>query len=530
MSSRFSSLRTGPKLARRLANVELASLPDEQLLDYLHAESRQLSQQQARVWAAMAEVGRRAPFLFEHSEAWTPERRFDSAACEIVAELRVSKPYATHELEHAQDLEGLPRVAAALRAGEIDRNRVLVLLDVCADLSDDHRATLVDELLPAAGGLPPATLRAHAQRLAIALDPEWAERRYRASVREQRVVCYFADDGTVTLSGENLDAEQALAAKAHVWALAKAAKHAGAHASLDRLRATLFTALLNQHYLGMGQREIIAELVKQFPKPAPEEPAAGPTEPATASTRPEPAAKTASPEPAVPCGVELRVGLASLMGLTEEPGVVAGGGPVVASAARRLAERQRRGEWRFAIVDQAGRLLCDGLTRYRPPGYAAGGDRGGIVELHVPMHLLDRAFIEEHPAWARLLTDLAEQYAQQAPIVQDPAARLPGKRLRRRVQIRHRFCLFPGCRRSAADSQADHRFDHAKGGVTLEKNLGPLCEAHHDLKTRWGWRLNKRDAETYVWVSPLGRRHVVTIEPVAPPLPDPPGWPEADAA
>src|SRR3954466_6229299 len=133
MGSRFGLLRTGPKLARRLAAVSLGQLPDDQVLDYLHAEVRQLSSQQARVWDAMAEVGRRAPLQFDRSEVWTSERRFDSAACEIVAELRVSKPYATHELEHAQALEQLPAVAAALRAGKIDRNRVLVLIDVCGD-------------------------------------------------------------------------------------------------------------------------------------------------------------------------------------------------------------------------------------------------------------------------------------------------------------------------------------------------------------------------------------------------------------
>ena len=42
MSSRFSSLRTGPKLAQRLAAVSLAQLSDQHLLDYLHAETRQL--------------------------------------------------------------------------------------------------------------------------------------------------------------------------------------------------------------------------------------------------------------------------------------------------------------------------------------------------------------------------------------------------------------------------------------------------------------------------------------------------------
>jgi hypothetical protein len=515
MSSRFSSLRTGPKLSRRLAAVSLGQLPDEQLLDYLHAETRQLSQQQARVWAAMAEVGRRAPFAFDHGEVWTPERRFDSAVCEIVAELRVSKPYATHELEYAQAIEALPTVAAALRAGNLDRNRALVLVEVCAELSDEHRDQLLAEVLPVAGSLPAATLRAKAQRLAIALDPDLAERRYREAVRDQKVVCYIAEDGTVTLAGENLPAEEALAAKAHVWALAKAAKRAGAHASSDTLRATLFTGLQTPRFLGLTQLEIIAELVKQFPKPVVD----GPGEPTAPAAQPAP---PASPEPAVPSGVELRVGLACLMGLTDEPGDVAGTGPLIAPVARQIAEAQRRGEWRYAIVDSEGQLIFNGISRHRPAGYPTGGAKGGIVELHVPTHLLDPAFIEEHPDWAPLLTDVAQQYERRAPIVQDPAARTPGKPLRRRVEITHRYCVFPSCRRPAADSQADHRFDHAKGGVTLEPNLGPLCERHHDLKTRWGWRLVKRDDTNYVWISPLGRRHLVKIEPVAPPLPDPP--------
>src|SRR3954452_11862234 len=194
MSSRFSSLRTGPKLAKRLQRGELGALPDEQLLDYLHAEVHQLSQQQARVWAAMSEVGRRAPLRFDHDDAWTPERVFDSAASEIVAELRVSKPYATRELAYAQDLETMPALAAALRAGQLDRNRALVLLDVCSDLADDHRDQLLTTLLPEAGTVPPGTLRAKSQRIAIALDPEWAERRYRAAVRESRVVCVIGRD------------------------------------------------------------------------------------------------------------------------------------------------------------------------------------------------------------------------------------------------------------------------------------------------------------------------------------------------
>jgi hypothetical protein len=221
------------------------------------------------------------------------------------------------------------------------------------------------------------------------------------------------------------------------------------------------------------------------------------------------------------CGVELRVGLATLMGLVEQPGEIAGLGTILPSAARSLAIKQRRGQWRFVIVDEQGRWLFDGLTRHRPAHYPAGGAKGGIVEVHVPTCLLDEAFLEEHPAWARLLTDLAKQYEQQAPIEQDPHARMPGNRLRRRVQITHRSCTYPGCRRPATDSETDHRHDYAHGGPSLEDNLGPACKAHHALKTKRGWRLLKPDQHTYLWISPLGRRHLSSINPIAPPLPEP---------
>jgi hypothetical protein len=193
-----------------------------------------------------------------------------------------------------------------------------------------------------------------------------------------------------------------------------------------------------------------------------------------------------------------------------------------------LAARQRRGEWRFAVVDGDGQLLFDGITRRRPtsePATGANGGtaqaRGGIVELYVPLALLDPAVAGEHPAWARLLTDLATQYAEQRPIDQDPASRFAGRPLRRRTQISFQRCLFAGCRRPASECDLDHRRDHARHGRTDEENLEPACAHDHDLKTARGWRLIRRDTNTFVWISPLGRRHVVHREPIAAPLPAP---------
>ena len=135
--------------------------------------------------------------------------------------------------------------------------------------------------------------------------------------------------------------------------------------------------------------------------------------------------------------------------------------------------------------------------------------------------LLDPFFADEHPGWGPLIRDLAAQYAAQAPIVQDPAARFAGRPLRRHSQVKHRTCLFPGCRRPAAECDLDHRHEHSRGGPTSDANLGPGCRHDHRLKTIGGWRLIKRDDETYVWVSPLGRKHVIRVDPVAPPLPTP---------
>jgi hypothetical protein len=58
--------------------------------------------------------------------------------------------------------------------------------------------------------------------------------------------------------------------------------------------------------------------------------------------------------------------LGTLLGRDDQPGEIAGWGPVPASVARTLTARARTGEWRYAILDGDGRLLFDGTTRHRP--------------------------------------------------------------------------------------------------------------------------------------------------------------------
>jgi hypothetical protein len=219
------------------------------------------------------------------------------------------------------------------------------------------------------------------------------------------------------------------------------------------------------------------------------------TEP-SAEQSPAAAPEQAAAPAAGRVGVELRVEVGTLLGLDEHPGEIAGWGAVPAPVARELAETQRHGEWRFAVTDDRGRLLFDGITRHRPDhdatandppnggegaagrgaGKDAAGSRGagGIVELQVPAGLLnDLDLPGRFPAWRRLLADLVRQYRAQRPVEQDPSARFPGRPLRRHSQIRHRTCLFPGCRRPAAQADQDHRHEHARGGLTTADNLAP---------------------------------------------------------
>src|SRR3954449_4777662 len=270
MPGSLATVPPGPRLAALLAAIRPADLTDDAVMDYVHAQSRQLAFQQGEFWASLAEVASRAPLSFDDEQAWTPERRFDSAVAEIVAELRISHPTAQRELGYALDLQEQPRVAAALRAGQLDRVKAVILTQACVDLTEAHRRKILDAVLPTAATMRVSALKAKVQRIAIALDPGWAERRYREAVRERRVVHHLAEDGTVTLAAENQPAAEAMAAKARLTRLADAAQRAGAHAGADVLRSVLLLGLLDSRFTGLTESQIIADLVAEFPKPAAE--------------------------------------------------------------------------------------------------------------------------------------------------------------------------------------------------------------------------------------------------------------------
>ncbi|MCH6169590.1 HNH endonuclease signature motif containing protein [Pseudonocardia alaniniphila] len=159
--------------------------------------------------------------------------------------------------------------------------------------------------------------------------------------------------------------------------------------------------------------------------------------------------------------IRVTVPLDTLRGTSNEPGELAGYGPIPAEHARELAA-DPDSVWRRLVTDPfSGALLDYGTTRYRPPP-------------HLTEHLI----------------------------------------------ARHQYCQHPGCRVPAHLCDLDHNqpYDPANGqGPTSAANLGPKCRPHHRLKGYPGWSLTQYVDGSIVWTTPSG--HTYRVDP--PPLTEP---------
>ena len=577
---RLADIPPGPALSAALAAIDVAEVGPEHIVDVLRAQSRQSAHEQARLWASLVEVGLRRPP--EDDDTWgsDPVLRAqglaDWAPGEIAAALTWTSRAADHELDVAESVvRALPQVFAALWAGEIDRGKAVVFaeyLKPTSGVTAKQAAAICARVLPVAPHLTTAQLRARLRRALLAIDPDWARRRYRQSVRSRCVTAILDCDGTVTMTAYSLPAEEASAACARVDRLAEATKRAGHRSRVGQIAADVFLGLLDGRFHGLTEDEIVAALLRDpRPEDAPDKTRSEDT-PAGGSSTGEvedgtevgaedgshrasevgaevgadrgteaDAAHAAEPDTpgpasgAAPVGIEVRVGLATLMGLDERPAEIAGLGPVLADVARRVTARQMRGaEWRFAVTDPDGYLVVGGITRRRPttiPGTTGiGRSRGGVVELQVSADELDRlaaaAATGSLPlGWAGLVADIAAQFAGRDTLLADldkgSDGRFPSAALTRHVQIRDRTCSHPCCRRPARRCELDHTIDHAKGGSTTRKNIGPGCKKHHWFKHQLRWRLSQPEPGVFVWVSPLGQVYRTRGEAILPPLPEP---------
>ncbi|MDQ0665010.1 hypothetical protein QFZ35_003508 [Arthrobacter ulcerisalmonis] len=139
----------------------------------------------------------------------------------------------------------------------------------------------------------------------------------------------------------------------------------------------------------------------------------------------------------------------ALLGLTDEPAMLDGLGPIPASMARSLVADGADSFYRVLVDPRDGAPLEIGRTRYRLP--------------------------ETIKQW---------------------------------IRMRDGKCTFPGCNNHSPDNDTDHLTAWEHGGTTGTSNLGQLCPKHHRLKHARPWKPTPGTKnEPPGWTSPTGRHY-----------------------
>jgi hypothetical protein len=217
-------------------------------------------------------------------------------------------------------------------------------------------------------------------------------------------------EGTANIFGLDLPVDRATAVMRRINRLARAATGPGEGRTMDQLRADVFLDLLDGKGKGSG----------------------------SGSGRGT---------------VDLRVDVATLAGLTENPGELNGFGPVIADIARHITSEQSDSQWRWTLTSTEGTILDQGTTRRRP-----------------------------------------------------------NTSLQHRARTQNPTCVFPGCRMPAADCDLDHNQAWSQGGPTTITNLAPLCRHDHMIKHH-GWTIQQSQPGHYQITSPLGHTYTTGPDP-----------------
>lgn len=182
-------LPPGHELGTVLAGIDPSRLTGPDCVAVMRAWHRQVAHVQARFMEVMVQVGscRPAPdgvVARDVRPCW-------QGGDEIRAALAWTRQAAEKQLSLAWDLQSrLPQVQQALARGRIDQPRARVLSDWTTDLEPEQAERICAMLLPKAGALTTGQLIDQIKQMAIAIDPDWAARRYAQAVTTRRVVGY----------------------------------------------------------------------------------------------------------------------------------------------------------------------------------------------------------------------------------------------------------------------------------------------------------------------------------------------------
>jgi Domain of unknown function (DUF222) len=453
----------------------LTAVTDDELIGVLRAWHRLESWCSAGALAAIAELARRRP---AERTAVPPPGSFPAQLSEFIADevaaaLAWTARAADVRLELALDLATrLPGTARALHEGAIDYPKARLIADLTRMLTAEHAAEVEARILSKAGQQTTGQLRAAVSRAVLAVDADAAVRRREATQKDPRVRRWREDAGTGALAGYGLPAGDVLRADQRITDRALALRDAGLPGTLEELRARVYLDTL------LGQDSV---------------PSAGPDQPSPGSGWP-PSGNTAASGPddhapdhrrRLASGVTLTVPLLTQLGLAEEPGNVAGFGPVDPALCRELislAAAHPASRFCVTVTDADGRAIGHGCGPGRPSDTGPPGE----------------------PSFTVKVTSLA---AGDCGHRHQEVAYQPSRKLRHLVWARNPTCCAPGCQRPAAQCDLDHTVPYDQGGRTCECGLAPLCRHHHRCKQSQGWRLDQPSPGTLRWTTPAGRSY-----------------------
>ena len=389
----------GAVLAAMLDEINIDTCTGYQRVQVLQARQRQVAHYQAQALQAITAII--DTFRDHYDDDGLVDEAAVAGSAEVAAALHLTRTAADSETSLALALQHrLTRVRDALGDGAIDVRRAKVMVADTMHLTVATARTVIDMVLPDAGLLTTGQLKAKLRKLCVATDPDEAKDRYEHAVEDRRVVVEANSDGTANLLALNLAPDEAVAAKNRIHHIALDLKRHGDKRTMDQIRSDILVDLL----LGTGGYDPNSSL-------------------------------------------HLTGELTALAGLNDNPGELAGYGPVIADIARQVANQLTDGDWSYTITHH-GQPVVSGTTKRRP---TAAQKRG--------------------------------------------------------VLARWRTCIHPGCRMPATEADIDHRIPWTQQHRTQTKDLYPLCRYHHNLKTRHGWTYQPLHNGQLQFTSPLGHTY-----------------------
>ncbi len=561
----------GPALARLTAAATAGGYPplgESELIGVLCSWQRLTSWAQAgQAAAVIALADRRSRQSRELDNPHLSEHVSD----EMAAALRLTGRGSGRLLEVCSGLSRLPEVLAALEAGTIDWAKACLIVDMLASLSDEDAQAIACKLLGRAGGMTSGQLRAALARAILEVDPSAAERRKQAARKDTEVQIWHEPSGNAALAGRELSHTDVIHASVRLTAFARWLQRRGAAGTIDQLRSAVYLALLSGRTIqsllpspapaassastnnatgaespqggsphddggsaadrsrpdtgsrdtgsrdtdspDTGSRDTGSSCDSRANRgsgPAGYSPLAG----AVTSGGVTRAAATSPADlgwPQLTGSINLTMPMSTWLGLTSNPGEVAGHGPVDAATSGELAGLMNpAAHWCLTVTDRDGYAVAHACARRgpAPPG--------------TPDHAPPVAFGPARPppptpdgiAWAvGLRSKLKFLETADCSHARESGRYHPPRSLCHLVQIRQRTCSYPGCRRTAVRCDIDHTIPFDQGGRTCECNLAPACRRHHRAKQAPGWQLSQDQPGHMTWRLPHERTYATIGEP-----------------